>query len=387
MDVTQTALAELETLVSYGPRFHGGEGIQAASEWLEHELIAAGGSVRRASVELPGWAPGSVRRVVVTAPIERELPAWPMLWSGATGGRVSGRIEFVGPQGLWGDSMTWRRFAVVTGDGRVAGYLHGRDVGPAAPQPLPSGSDTQVAHLAIGRLDGEQIAEWIADGREVVVEIECDAAATPTPAASDNLVIDVPGRRADAHVLLCGHYDSFYNTVGAYDNGSGTIALLHLARRLLAEPAGRPVRIIFFTAEEWHLSGARSYVAQADLDETAFVVNIDGLGRGDRLEAFAAPESFDLAAHRAIARHARQTGRLLDLTTRFPPTTGTDDAAFYRAGVPSLFLTFNDLHRLHQPDDLPNEGIARNIEWCVGLVRELIDALPAPTRVAPPGIL
>ena len=77
----------------------------------------------------------------------------------------------------------------------------------------------------------------------------------------------------------------------------------------------------------------------------------------------------------------------LELVTRFPPTTGTDDASFYRAGVPSAFLTFNDLHRLHQPDDEPNRGIAANVAWTVPLVEHLVATLARPTRAAPPGVL
>jgi hypothetical protein len=382
------AYDDLVGLVEHGPRFHGTPGIAAAADWLEGRLTGVGLSVTRQSVSLPGWQPGSVHRVVVAAPLERELPAWPMLWSGSTDGSVTGTVESVGPQGLWGDSMVWHRFVVRGDDGRPLAYLHARDGGPAAPQPLPAGSDLGVAHLAIGRLDGLQLTEWIADDKTVVVELEVDGGSVDD-AVGDNLIVDIAGGVGGA-VLLCAHYDTFFNTVGAYDNGSGTIALLELAERWAAEPPPVSVRLVFFTAEEWHLGGSRHYVetaTAAELDALDYVLNIDGLGRGSFLEAFAGPEAFSTAFRDALVAYGAETRPDLELVTRFPPTAGTDDASFHRAGVPSAFMTFNDLHRLHQPDDRPNLGIAANIAWTVPLAAHLVATLPRPDRAAPPRFL
>ncbi len=384
------ALSDLEALVSFGIRFHGSGQIHDASRWIEKQLQASGLSVDRQAVALPGWEPGTAT-VRVLAPVERELPAWPMLWSGGSGGPLRGRVAPLGPQGIWGDSITWTRFVVADDDSRVIGYLHGRDVGPAAPQPLPSGADVSVAQLAIGHLDGLQLAEWLGEGRLVEVEIDCSSGPAPEFAIADNLVVDMEApepRDADRGVVIvCAHYDSFFNTVGAYDNGSGTIALLHLARRWAVQGPPRAVRLIWFTAEEWHLGGSRHYVhslTRSDLDRIAYVFNLDGLGRGRFVETFGAPESFATAFHQELLQYAEGN---VQTRARFPPTTGTDDASFYRAGVPSLYMTINDLHRLHQPDDLPNDGIGASIAWVTEFVEHALAVLPDPQRDEPPGIL
>ena len=384
----EQAYADLVELVGHGPRFHGGKGIAAASRWLQSQLEEAGLVVRREPVPLLGWSPGTTHRVTVRLPIERELPAWPMLWSGASDGPVRGRVQAVGPQGLWGDSMTWRKFLVVDDRDRCLAYLHARDDGPAAPQPLPSGSDLDVPHLAIGRLDGCQITEWLTGDKPVEIELDANCSRLEI-ATSDNLVVDIPGN-SDGSVLVCAHYDTFFNTIGAYDNGSGTIALLHLAQRWAAAQPTSSVRLVFFTAEEWHLAGSRHHVAgsdEAQLTQIDYVVNLDGLGRGSFLEVFASPETFSTALRAAVQTYAQRTRPDLQLVSRFPPTTGTDDASFYRAGVPSAFMTFNDLHRLHQPDDLPNQGIAENIVWTVALAEYLVENLKPPARTPTPGIL
>jgi hypothetical protein len=387
-DDAAQALADLEALVSHGPRFHGTEGIAAASRWIEAQLSDVGFATRREPVALPGWHPGTVRVATVTAPVARELPAWPMLWSAGTAGRVAGTVVTIGPEGLWGDSIVWQRFAVVDDNGAALAYLHARDRGPAAPQPLPAGSDETVAHLAIGHLDGLQLTEWLADGKRVAMEVDLDSGLRDR-SVSDNLVVDIPGT-GEGLVVVCAHYDSFYNTVGAYDNGSGTVALLHLARQWSDRRPERSVRLIFFTAEEWHLGGSRQHVAALDEGEREkidFVLNLDGLGRGDFLEAFAGPEPFGFDVRSAVLDHAASTGRSLRLESRFPPTKGTDDASFHAAGIPSAFVTFNDLHRLHQPDDEPNIGIASNIAWTVPLARRIVESTGRPLRVPAPGLL
>lgn len=383
------AFADLVALTDLGIRFHGTDELAGAAAWLQTELEASGHEVQRHSVTVPGWTPGAVCTLVVTEPQQRAIHCWPLLWSGSSQGPRRGRVIEMGPEGMWGDSMVWRKFLVIDEDGSTLGYIHGRDNGPAAPQPLPSGSDYAAPHFAIGRTDSDQLSEWIADDKAVFVTLELDSAHLGE-ATSDNLIVDIAGTGDEPAILVCAHYDTFWNTPGAYDNGSGTIALLHLAREWAITPPKRGVRLVFFTGEEWHLSGSRSYVAnatQAELDAVSFVLNIDGLGRGAFLEAFAAPERFEVDFTRTIRAYAEATRPGLKVVSRFPPTTGTDDAAFYDVGVPSGFMTFNDLHRLHQPDDLPNREIAASIAWTTGLVLHLVQSLVSPDRAAPPALL
>ncbi|NMR19210.1 M28 family metallopeptidase [Cellulomonas fimi] len=387
MDLRSKALSELRSLVELGPRFHGTSGISAATDFLRGRLTALGLDVEGHQVRTDGWDPGATALVEVTDPIVRQLTCWPMLWSGASTGQIRATLRPHGVQGLWADSMKWHKFAAVV-DGTVVAYLHARDGGPAAPQPLPIGSDESVPHLAIGRIDGLQISEWLADGHEVSVRLSAEC-AHGGQAVSENLTVTIPGRTDTGGVLVCGHYDTFWNTPGAYDNGSGTIALLLLAEQWMQQPPARPVTITFFTAEEWHLAGSRSMVAAAsdeDLDRLDYVINLDGLGRGDFLEVFIGPEAFEETVVDRVRAFAGSTRERLEIISRFPPTYGTDHAAFYAAGVPSMHFTFNDLHRLHQPDDLPNDGIAANIAWTVPLVQELVETLERPSRTPARGI-
>lgn len=374
---TASVAAALDELTSLGPRFHGSPGNERAAQWLSGQVSELGFEARRQQVRVPGWEPASERWVEIVAPTPRVLTAWEMLFSGGSNDVVEGRLEYVGPGGIWGDSIVWQRYAVRDAQG-IRGYVHARDTDPAAPQPLPTGSDQDVPHLVVSHADGQYLSQLLDAGHEVIVRLRCDAGPGPER-LGDNLIVEVPSRDGlrQGGPVVCAHYDTFFNTVGAYDNGSGTIAVLAALSEWRRRLPACPVRVVFFTAEEWHLSGSRAYVATLDDRQRAalpYALNVDGLGRSDHLELFSYPEAFEREVRQSIMEYVVASGRSVRVTSRFPTTKGTDDASFKEVGIPATFFTFNDLARLHQPDDLPNEYIARNIVWAVPLVVRLVDA-------------
>ncbi|MFT8704505.1 M28 family metallopeptidase [Bifidobacterium aquikefiricola] len=383
----ELAYRELTHLVSFGCRFHGTSGNHDAADWLCSELLTRTGlTPKRQSVDLAAWNPGLQHGLDITNPVEEHIEAWPLLWSSASEGLIHAHITYLGPCGLWGDSMVWQRFVALDRDNNPLAYLLSRDVGPAAPQPLPAGFDRSVPHFSISHEDGERFLDWIRQGIVPEVSLTCDADRGGR-AVSDNIILDIPGSDTsdDSCVILCAHYDTYYNTCGAYDNGSGTIALLNLAQVLAAAPRSYRVRIIFFTAEEWHLAGSRYYVDTADdLDRIHFVYNIDGLGRADFVELFSAPESLAYRFHSLVEAYNEEAQRDMTVVSRFPPTKGTDDASFHMAGVPTVYMTINDKQRLHQPNDLPEMLSARNIVWAVSMVAAILDRIPLNTHVERP---
>lgn len=76
-----------------------------------------------------------------------------------------------------------------------------------------------------------------------------------------NLIVEFPGRGPLAgEVLILGaHFDTAVGAAGADDNGTGTAALLELARVLKDRPMHRTVRLIFFNLEEAGLKGSIEY--------------------------------------------------------------------------------------------------------------------------------
>jgi aminopeptidase YwaD len=89
-----------------------------------------------------------------------------------------------------------------------------------------------------------------------------DPETTPELAANTwhNIIVEIPGRtKPDEVVIIGAHFDAVAGSPGADDNGSGTAALLELARVFKDRPTERTVRLIFFNLEEIGIRGAAEY--------------------------------------------------------------------------------------------------------------------------------
>jgi len=75
-----------------------------------------------------------------------------------------------------------------------------------------------------------------------------------------NLVLTKVGTLyPNTYVIVCGHYDSITGT-GTNDNGSGTVAILEIARLLQNIPTEYSIKFINFSGEEDGLRGSQNYV-------------------------------------------------------------------------------------------------------------------------------
>ncbi len=83
-------------------------------------------------------------------------------------------------------------------------------------------------------------------------------------------------------VIVCGHYDSIVGT-GTNDNGSGTVAILEIARLLQSIPTEYSIKFINFSGEEDGLRGSQHYVTSVVNGTTPkmdirVVFNLDEVG-------------------------------------------------------------------------------------------------------------
>ena len=98
-----------------------------------------------------------------------------------------------------------------------------------------------------------------------------------------NVVAKLPGKKSPAQVVIvCAHYDSISNkpytlAPGADDNGSGTAAVLEIARILAGKSFEYTVKFICFSAEEWGLYGSDCYARRAKNrnEKIVGVINMD----------------------------------------------------------------------------------------------------------------
>jgi aminopeptidase S len=98
---------------------------------------------------------------------------------------------------------------------------------------------------------------------------------------SRNVIADYSRGGARPVVMIGGHLDSVPAGPGANDNGSGTAAVLEIARQVARLEPNVNVRFAFWGAEEVGLVGSRAYVARLSRHERARItlyLNLDMIG-------------------------------------------------------------------------------------------------------------
>lgn len=205
-------------------------------------------------------------------------------------------------------------------------------VGTCHPQPAP-----QPGVAIIGK-HGEELVRRLEAGQTVRVNIQIEADAwTCQP---DIVVGEIPGTGPLARevVILCGHLDSWHLAEGALDNGTGSAAILEVARALTRVDwrPRRTVRFVWFQGEEHGLHGSRAYAAahRNEMDDIVAVVNVDMPGSPRRFATFGHPEVVE------FLQSVRRDLAAFDIADEITDArwTASDHAAFMKEGVCALSL-------------------------------------------------
>ncbi|MHB8838083.1 MAG: M20/M25/M40 family metallo-hydrolase [Gemmatimonadaceae bacterium] len=191
----------------------------------------------------------------------------------------------------------------------------------------------------------------------------------------------------DQHCTAVGA-DSICN--GANDNGSGTVAVLQLARAFAAlQP--RPRRTIvfaIFSGEERGLWGSMAYARAPALalPQAAAVINVDMIGRNATDSLFIVGKTYSTlgdVTDRITRAHSETGMRLVNDPWDGLYFTRSDQYSFARLGVPSLFF-FNGPHAdVHTASDdlgkMDADAAVRAVRMIFYTILDVADADHRPT--------
>jgi len=200
-------------------------------------------------------------------------------------------------------------------------------------------------------------------------------------------VLEGEGPLADETIVVGAHYDhvgmggdgslapgviEVHN--GADDNGSGTVALIEIARQLAARKEALPRRIVFiaFTAEEKGLIGSAKYVEKPlfPLDKTIAMFNMDMVGRlrEDKLTVFGVGTSPTFKDD--VTRLGEDAEFKLSLKPEgFGPS---DQSSFYAKKIPVLHFFTNTHSDYHRPGDDWQKINFKGIQRIADLFRDVV---------------
>ena len=278
-----------------GPRLAGTEAEARARDWSVRKLRSLGfANVRVETFDMPVWVRGE-EKAWITAPFPQPLAITALGNSGATPPQgvegevvgydsfeafqaappeaVRGKIAFVShamPKTL--DGSSYGPFGLARSQGPTLASQRGalaiviRSIGTDYHRNPHTGVQRfadGAAPIPAGALsipDAEQLQRVMKRGRPVRLRL----VMTPRQAGtgpSGNVIAEVPGRqRGAAPVLVSCHLDSWDLGTGAVDDGAGCAIVAAAAKQVMdrGRPL-RPIRIVWFGAEEVGLLGGEDY--------------------------------------------------------------------------------------------------------------------------------
>lgn len=200
-------------------------------------------------------------------------------------------------------------------------------------------------------------------------------------------VLEGEGPLADETIVVGAHYDhvgmggdgslapgviEVHN--GADDNGSGTVALIEIARQLAARKDPLPRRVVFiaFTAEEKGLIGSAKYVEKPlfPLDKTIAMFNMDMVGRlrEDKLTVFGVGTS------PTFKHDVTRLGEAAEFKLSLKPEGfgPSDQSSFYAKKIPVLHFFTNTHNDYHRPGDDWEKINFKGIQRIANLFRDVV---------------
>ncbi|WP_339210706.1 M20/M25/M40 family metallo-hydrolase [Aeribacillus sp. FSL K6-8210] len=361
-DIQQDQLKKWwESLVGFGPRVMGSNGAKEAVNYLIHELNHLGIAVEIQSFTYPGWELVSFSELYMESPVGEMIESYPAL--GSPGGKVvQGRLVEIGESVIW-DMYNWPRFGVFAQDGNIAAYISARQGGKALSQTLIM-SHNSKPHLFVGEDTYRRWQEELNQQKEIRVSFELEVIQTPNK-EGQNICVKfsanpIPKEVKPFKIIIGAHYDTMYNTKGAYDNTSGVAVLLALIQWLQNQKLPFQIECVFFGAEEFALAGSNAFVeklTKSEWEEIDLMINLDGFGRGEELECWVGADWLEQMIWQKL-----NSNRLFPRwKMKSPPPPGSDHTPFFKKGIPVVMFTVNDQEIIHSERDIPNRFIFLNM--------------------------
>lgn len=249
--------------------------------------------------------------------------------------QINGRVALVRHELMFAAGTIHRRrkYDMARANGAVGFLIAGPLPGHVVAGSSGRDSGGGIPALGIAPETAAKLARSAAGFPKVTMTIETDEA----PAETETLVYDYPGQ-TDEWVVLSAHVDGHDLAESAMDNGTGLASVLAVTRLLAPHVASwrRGLRVMFFSVEEWALTGSAQYVqnlGEAERAKIALNVNLDSVAGSPHLAAltsgFAGVERFLLSVAEANGQNLR--------TVR-PLMTNSDHANFAAGGIPAIRL-------------------------------------------------
>lgn len=214
--------------------------------------------------------------------------------------------------------------------------------------------------------EGKKIGAMSIDDIRVQVDVEMES----YKASSRNVIAMVEGsdpKLKDEYIVIGAHHDHIGIRngdviAGADDDGTGTIALMGIARALVTERPKRSVILAWFTGEERGLHGSNYFVnnSPVPVEKISACINLDMLGRNPTDSLFLVASNLlsselDAGIQKVNKLYKLNFGfdyRYSNLNHPQRVYFRSDQYPFIRFGIPSVWIFCGFTPDYHTPKDI-----------------------------------
>jgi Zn-dependent M28 family amino/carboxypeptidase len=386
------AFAQIEALVSFGPRVAGTDAEKAAADYIAAEMESYGLDVEIQEFDIYSWDELSAPELDQVSPnptnYQQGVDFQTMLYSdaGDVTAFVQPTVDIMIPPGAEPNTSTSGcepedfvgftpgsialiqrgecYYSVKAANAENAGavgviiFNEGQPGRTNAMLGTLGGPGVNIPVVSASFAVGEDLYNLSFAG--VTVRMSVD---TITQEETSQNVI---GTREGTHpeqgiVYIGGHYDSVPGAPGANDDASGVAAVLEAARVLgtKGHRTKATLKFIAFGAEETGLDGSYWYVVE-NLDEVSTMgigmVNLDMIGVGDTLQIGNIDYGFPGTGGNQLKDYAQQEATAMGMPwVSFVAGENSDHTYFEQVGVPVAFIAQSPDPWYHTPEDTPDK--------------------------------
>ena len=187
---------------------------------------------------------------------------------------------------------------------------------------------------------------------------------------SRNVVAELPGL-CDEWIVVSAHYDSVPESIGTYDNLTGTIGVLGILDILRKNaPMHYGVRFLFCGSEERGLLGAKAHLAlhESEIEKIIFDINMDMIGA--MMGTFVACCTASDSLVNYIHYYAMEKGISLKA---YAGVYSSDSTPFADKGIPAMSFgswCSNEVAPIHNRYDTPKVVSVKRLQDDIAFIAE-----------------
>jgi len=363
----------LNDICSLGPRWQGSEGERKIVNFLERSLLdEAKVQFIKEDFNYIGFKPQKVELTILDPP-EKTISCQPLAYSASK--IVEGELIFISEdklgQGNYSGKVvlsnalkSYQAYPkVCMGEG--TGFILGSNLAENLLRVGTTNYERRIGSIpaiSVGPQDTQILREVaIREGK-----VHLEVIALFPEEKGYNFIVHLRGGSDKQKILICSHYDSMWLGPHAFDNASGTSAIMELIRCFKGSPYN--LDFLLCGAEELGFWGSKSFVEKhrQECSDLAAVICLDGICSD--LGSIEVGVTENLAPR--IKDFANQHNFRVDQWS-IPPRPNSDHVSFEPLGTPVFWLTTMDPY-YHTSKDIPEHIGKEKLEIHTVFVSQVI---------------